>query len=161
MQPEFVVLKGIWPLKGDVLERRETLYSIQGFFNYAHQAGAYYDEATHYLTIKLDDYFDVARPKTTLVCCVRLNKRRIDQEFVEDWIIIRKGDKETTWKIITSGTHSKTEVVTKRHYYRNSYPHLRDGEEVFFVKQCPIDTDIGHSIIPWRGTLPKDYTNSI
>lgn len=155
-KPEFVKLRGIWPLEGDVLARRETLYSIQGYFHYAIQAGSYYDKATHYIVAGPydEDKLEVARPNTTVVCCVRLNKRRIDQDFVEDWIVIRKGDKETTWKILTSGIHKKTDVVTNAHYYpRNIYSHLHEGEEVFFVCKRPIPEDIGYKLIPWRGRL--------
>ena len=148
--PEFVALRGIWPMKGDVLSRREILYRIQGYYNYAYQAGDFYDEATHYIVAN-PSAMEVARPKGSVLACIRLNKRRIDQDFVEDWFVLRRGEKETTWNIIASGFHRKYEVVGNK--YHNDFPHLKDGEEVFFVHQCPIPTDIGHKLIPWRGRL--------
>lgn len=157
--PEFVGLRGIWPLKGDILTRRDTLYRIQGYYNYAYHAGSFYDEATHYIVADSSE-MGAAKPRTPVLACIRLDKRRIDQDFVEDWIVLRKANDETTWKIITSGFHTKYEVVSNN-YHHSDFPHLRGGEEVFFVRKCPIATDIGSKLIPWRGRLGKTDPNSI
>lgn len=156
--PEFVALRGMWPLKGSAIQRRNALYQIQGYYHYAEHAGDFFDEATHYLVAGPfnEDKMEIARPNAKLLACVRLDKRSPNQDFVDDYFILRYRGKDTTWNYVTSGIHRRTEVASHNTRH-NDYPHLKEGEEVFFVFKQPIPTDVGHKLIPWRGLLGTHY----